>query len=509
MTTLIDTKNVTIIGLPDEANTTTSANEQPSTQPYRPTSMITNFCDAVDREIASIVVDYRYMDGHSTGASDNAKGIYSATFGGLSASVMGMVSGTLRIAPTLFRHPIDTTAKIVHALPAGIKQMGDDAKRGVNLIREGRYAEGTFVLSKSGTDIAAALTGATGVAKGATSLLEKGAQIAFREITAAADAVNTGSGGAMATVSSVSMTEDAAVAVQTATASTSGSGPMSAPLLMSATQTQSNAQIAQGKVQSKTAYIAKLKELDDSIASLKVESETLQSKQVSWLDRHVTKTTASRIKAIDKHLSVLREEREAFIKANQEWVIMEEFFQAGASGRVNLGLLRVETVEQFDRILREFDSAQAVVFHWRAFGPEPQRLLRFRRTFIEAHPEMNLAPHRLAFERISWPTDGHTSGAAFHDPANPQLVLGDQGNITLMVDTRTYQPANMLGSTRILSVRSALIDKPLLTPVQLADDLWVVLFEKRRHIGGFGNEFWAVFRSEGEAAEFVTSRAAP
>lgn len=232
----VDSKNTAVVGLPDDANTTTSVNEEPSAQPYKPTSYVNNFCDAVDHEVASILADYRRMDSESTGAADTAKGVFSATFGGVSASVMSMVSGTLRIVGPLVDHPIDTAKKIAKALPEGIQLMGDDAKRGVNLIREGRYAEGTFMLSKSGTDIAAVLTGAEGVVKGATTVVSKGVRLGAREIAAGAAAVREGmegGGGALATASGVYMVADAAVAVPAATMSMPGSGFLRGPLLMS------------------------------------------------------------------------------------------------------------------------------------------------------------------------------------------------------------------------------------------------------------------------------------
>lgn len=470
------------------------------------TSVVNRICDVIDQEAASIHTDLRDMDSQSTGAADNAKGIYSATFGGLSASVMSMVSGTLRIAPALFSHPIDTTKKIVTALPAGIKQMGADAKRGINLMREGRYAEGTFVLSKSGTDIAAAFTGAAGVAKGATAVLEKGAQIAFREITATADAVNMGSGGGLATSSGVFMAANAEVAVQTATASISGSGLMCGPLMMSATQPQSDAPAPQQKVQSREAYVAKFKELDASITSLESELETLRSNQISWIDRNITKSTASRIKALDKKLSGLREEREVLIGANQEWVIKDEFSRASVSGQVNLKLLRVETAEQFEKVLFEFDSAETSLRRrggWSGYQREIS-LSKHRRAFIAAHPEMASASVRLAFERISWPTRGPLDGGKFE----PWLVPADKGKNVLMVDTHFYQAPELLGNPALERVGAALKDTPMLTPVRLADDLWVVLFEKRPFIGELGNhELWAVLRSEAEAVEFAASRA--
>lgn len=241
MITALDPKNAVVVGLPGEANTTTPANET-SSQPYKPTNVVNAFCDWADSEVAAIAVDLKRMD--SDGRGLLARG-NSAFFGGMSMSVLSMVSGGLRSAPALIAHPIDTVRDSVRALPS-LNKMGWEimvaVDRDINLIREGRYAEGIARISKSGTDVGSFLFGTAGVVKGATSVFEKGTQLVSlgkREIVAAANAVREGmegGGGALATASGVYMcAETAAAAAPISIAPMSGSGLISGPLLMSAT----------------------------------------------------------------------------------------------------------------------------------------------------------------------------------------------------------------------------------------------------------------------------------
>lgn len=417
MVTPIDARNMPAVGLPDDANVTTSATVEASGKPYQSTSYVNTFCDWADREVAGIAADINAMDRDGRNSLARAN---SGLFGGLSAAVLSMVSGTLRAVPALLDHPVDTTKTMVKALPDAIKHMGDDIKQGASLMFKGQYAEGAFMVSKSGTDAAALLMGAEGMLKGASTVVQKGIQIGAREITAAADAVSRGmDGGAMVTAGGVYMSAEAEVAVCSAAAPMSDGGLLSGPLLMSAATLKPNEHARPGSVNvdsslkatSKSDFMQRLKGYDEQIESLQQELATLKSQRVSWFDKNITGKTQLRIEALDKELSRLNHNKEVFIQGNQEFVeaptwvdvpledaIHEEVYRAlGDRTRAELSQtsIKVTTQAEFDRVLEAFDRE----IEYRSnpkIGPgqkhaREQMVMRLslkKQAFIDAHPEM-------------------------------------------------------------------------------------------------------------------------
>ncbi len=240
----VDPNNTTAVGLPDDGNTTTSVTVQSSTQPYKPTRYINTFCDAVDHEAAAIGTDLNRMDSGDRGFVARTN---SGLFGGTSIFAMKLVSGTLHLVsalvPKIF-HPIDSSSKIIEhpedtvegakqALGKAIVETGNKAVRGKELVLAGRYAEGVSKLSEFTGDFVTYLMGARGFVEAAARFARKGAELTFSEIAATANAINEGSGGAMATASGVYMSADAAVAAPVATMSMPSSGLLGGPLMMS------------------------------------------------------------------------------------------------------------------------------------------------------------------------------------------------------------------------------------------------------------------------------------
>lgn len=227
------------MGMPDDVNATTSANEASPAQRYQPTSYVNQFCDAVGHVFSGLQEDFRNMDSAYTSTWDRAKGVFSAGIAGPSDGMKRATLATLQMVGPMFEHPIDTTKAIFNGLPDGLKAMRNEAADGAQKIREGRTIEGTFLLTRALADIIPITLGAAALAKGATTALSKGATFYVREMETAAAAVREGmegGGGSLALATGgVYMAEDAAASVRAATMSMPGPGFfLGGPLLMSA-----------------------------------------------------------------------------------------------------------------------------------------------------------------------------------------------------------------------------------------------------------------------------------